>query len=135
DVYPAAVRNRAKLAYSGVGPRLEGEGPEPAKLSQVPGLAENLMIQDRVAQALKTRRHEEGALELETIDVRAEFDGDRVAALIPERRNRARELIEDFMIATNGTIARYLSGKRFPVIRRVVRTPERWSCTVEIAHA
>jgi exoribonuclease-2 len=135
EVYPAAVRNKAKLAYSGVGPWLEGEGPEPAALAGVLGLAENLKTQDRVAQALKSRRSEEGALELETIDVRAEFDGDRVAALIPERRNRARELIEDFMIAANGTIARTLSGKRFPVIRRVVRTPERWSRIVEIAQA
>ena len=101
DVYPASVRNKAKLAYSGVGPWLEGAGPEPLALSRMPGLAENLRIQDRVAQALKTRRSEEGALELETIDVRAEFVGERVSALIPERRNRARELIEDFMIAAN----------------------------------
>jgi len=133
DVYPAAVRNKAKLAYNGVGAWLEGKGPEPQALAQVTGLADNLRTQDRVAQALKTRRHEEGALELETIDVRAEFEGERVAALTPERRNRARELIEDFMIGANGTIARYLGGKRFPVIRRVVRTPERWSRIVEIA--
>ncbi len=133
DVYPAAVRNKAKLAYSGVGPWLEGSAPAPPALGKAPGLDANLRAQDRVAQALKSRRHEEGALELETIDVRAEFEGDRVAALKPERRNRARELIEDFMIAANGTIARYLGGKRFPVIRRVVRTPERWPRIVEIA--
>ncbi len=133
DIYPAAVRNQAKLAYSSVGPWLEGAGPAPPAVAAMPGLADNLRIQDRVAQALKMRRHEEGALELETIDVRTEFEGERVAALTPERRNRARELIEDFMIAANGAIARFLSGKRFPVIRRVVRSPERWPRIVEIA--
>ncbi len=133
DVYPAAVRNRAKLAYSRVGPWLEGKADPPPGVRAVPGLEENLRTQDRVARSLKDLRHEEGALELETIDVRALFDGDRVAALVPEERNRAKELIEDFMIAANGAIARFLTGKGFPVVRRVVRSPERWQRIVELA--
>ncbi len=133
DVYPAAVNNKAKLAYSGVGPWLERTGSVPAAAAAVPGLPENLQAQDRVAQILKGRRHEEGALELETIDVRALFDGDRVAGLTPERQNRAKQLIEDFMIAANGAIARFLTSKQFPVLRRVVRSPERWQRIVELA--
>jgi exoribonuclease-2 len=99
----------------------------------VPGLDENLKTQDRAAQLLKSRRHEEGALELETIDVRALFEGERVTGLVPEGRNRAKELIEDFMIAANGVIARYLAGKKYPLVRRVVRSPERWQRIVELA--
>ena len=133
DVYPASVRNHAKLAYSKVGPWLEGAGASPAGVDAVPGLAENLRTQDRVARTLKELRHEEGALELETIDVRALFDGDRVAELVPDERNRARDLIEDFMIAANGAIARFLTAKGFPVVRRVVRSPERWQRIVELA--
>ena len=135
DVYPARVKNAAKLAYSGVGPWLEGEGEKPAAIAPVEGLEANLRLQDRVAQALKSRRHEQGALELESLEARAVFDGDAVAALTPERRNRARELIEDFMIAANGAIARRLEQRHFPVLRRVVRTPERWPRLVEIAAA
>jgi ribonuclease R len=133
DVYPAAVRNKAKLAYSSVGPWLEGAGPVPHALAPVPGLAQNLQIQDRVAQGLKERRHEEGALELETIDVRALFDGERVTGLMSDKRNRAKELIEDLMIAANGAIARFLTQKGYPVLRRVVRSPERWQRIVELA--
>jgi VacB/RNase II family 3'-5' exoribonuclease len=133
DVYPAAVRNRAKLAYSRVGPWLEGETGPPSEVRAVPGLEENLRVQDGVAQSLRALRHEEGALVLETIDVRALFEGDRLAELMPEDRNRAKELIEDFMIAANGAIARFLAGKGFPVMRRVVRSPERWQRIVELA--
>jgi exoribonuclease-2 len=133
DVYPAMVRNKAKLAYSGVGPWLEDDEPLPPAAAAVPGLDQNLRAQDRAARALKKRRHEQGALELETIDVRALFEGDRVTALEPDRRNRAKELIEDFMIAANGVIARYLTGHRFPSVRRVVRSPERWQRIVELA--
>jgi exoribonuclease-2 len=132
-VYQALVRNHAKLAYSGVGAWLEGDGPLPAAAGRVPGLAENLRLQDAAAQRLKALRHAHGALELETFDVRALFEGDEVRKLVAEPRNRAKELIEDFMIAANGAIAQFLAGRRFPVMRRVVRSPERWQRIVEIA--
>ncbi len=133
SIYPAMVRNKAKLAYPSVGSWLEDGGEMPAAMAAVPGLADNLRLQDEVAQRLRSRRHEQGALELETIEVRPRFEGEMVAALLPERRSRSKELIEDFMIAANGAIARFLGEKRFPVMRRVVRTPERWPRIVEIA--
>lgn len=132
-VYGALVHNHAKLAYPAVGAWLQGEGQPPAALSSVPGLAENLRRQDDVAQRLKARRHELGALELETIEARAEFDGDTVARVAALKPNRARTLIEDFMIAANGGIARFLTGREFPVLRRIVRSPERWQRIVELA--
>jgi len=133
NVYRALVRNRAKLAYSSVGPWLEGAGQMPAALGAVAGLAENLKLQDAAAQRLKARRHEHGALELETIEPRTQFDGDSVSGLAADKRNRAKELIENFMIAANGVSARYLEERRFPVVRRVVRSPERWPRIVQIA--
>jgi len=132
-VYRAVVRNQAKLAYPGVGAWLEGTGAMPAAVAPVPGLVDNLRLQDQVAQRLRARRQEAGALELETVEVRAQFDGDAVSGLVAERRNRARELIEEFMIAANGAIARFLEAHGFPVLRRVVRSPERWERIVEIA--
>jgi VacB/RNase II family 3'-5' exoribonuclease len=133
QVYRALVHNHAKLAYHAVGSWLEGDGPMPTAVAAVAGLAENLKIQDRVAQELKERRHDHGALELETIEVRAQFDGDVVGGLAAEKPNRARTLIEDFMIAANGSIARFLETQRFPVLRRVVRSPERWQRIVALA--
>ncbi len=130
----AVVRNRAKLAYSGVGAWLEGAGELPAAAAAVPGLADNLKLQDRLAQGLKEKRHENGALELETVEARVKFDGDTVSGLEAERRNRAKELIEDFMIAANGAMARFLEDHKLPVLRRIVREPERWPRIVEIAH-
>jgi len=132
-VYRALVQNHAKLAYRAVGAWLEGDAPPPPAVAAVPGLAENLKLQDGVAQRLKARRHDHGALELETIEARAEFDGDSVSGLRAEKPNRARTLIEDFMIAANGSVARFLEASRFPVLRRVVRSPERWQRIVALA--
>jgi exoribonuclease-2 len=133
DVYGASVRSRAKLAYNGVAAWLEGTGPMPAGISTVGGLEENLRLQDRLAQALKALRHRHGALELETIEARPVFQGDQLMDLEAETGNRAKSIIEDFMIAANGVSARYLASKRFPSLRRVVRVPKRWDRIVALA--
>ena len=133
DVYRALVRNRAKLAYRGVAAWLDGVGPAPLRVSSVEGMEEQLRLQDRVARAMTALRHEHGALSLETIEARAVFDGDAVSDLRPDEKNRAKVLIEDLMIAANGAVARYLDGKGFPTLRRVLRSPERWDRIVALA--
>jgi exoribonuclease-2 len=133
DLYRAMVRNQAKLAYNGVAGWLEGDGPLPPEVKKVAGLEENLRLQDQVAQKLKALRHLQGALNLETIEARPVFEGDEIKDLKAEEQNRAKEIIEDIMIAAHGVTARYLSSKNFPSLRRVVRTPKRWDRIVEVA--
>ena len=132
-IYRARVHNYAKLAYNSVAAWLENNGPVPEAISAVKGLAENLQMQDRAAQSMKNLRHVHGALSLETIEAKPVFDGDQIQSLEIEEKNRAKEIIEDFMIAANGVTARYLSVNKFPSIRRVVRIPKRWDRIVEIA--
>jgi VacB/RNase II family 3'-5' exoribonuclease len=133
DVYRALVRNQAKLAYNGVGAWLENKGPAPARVAAVPGLDEQLRLQNRAAQTLRSVRQARGALTLETIEARPVFDGEVLRDLRPDSTNRAHELIEDFMIAANGVTARYLAGKGVASLRRVLRTPKKWSRIVELA--
>jgi ribonuclease R len=133
DIYPAKVRNHAKLAYNSLADWLENQGNLPEGIANIAGLAENLRLQDRAAQSLKKLRHLAGALSLETIEAKPVFDGDQIRSLEIDEKNRAKELIEDFMIAANGITARYLSVQGFPSIRRVVRTPKRWERIVAIA--
>ncbi len=133
DIYQALVCNQAKLAYHSVAAWLDGNAEIPDAVSAVPGLAENLRLQDKVAQSMKAFRHIHGALSLETVRAKPLFDGDQISELEVDEHNRAKEIIEDFMIAANGVAARYLEAHNFPSIRRVVRTPKRWERIVEIA--
>jgi len=133
DVYRATVRNRAKLAYDSVSAWLEGEAPAPAALAAIPGLEENLRWQDAAAQRLREVRHQQGALDLETIEARAVFVGDEIAGLEQQQKNRARQLIEDLMIAANAVTARFLDRHGLPSLRRVLRSPERWDRIVGVA--
>ena len=133
EIYRARVRNHAKLAYNSVAAWLDGNGAAPQAMTAVAGLAENLRVQDRVAQRLRELRHVHGALSLETIQAKPLFDGDQLRDLAVEKTNRAKQIIEDFMIAANGVTARYLAAQQFPSIRRVVRTPKRWDRIVALA--
>jgi exoribonuclease-2 len=133
EVYRATVRNHAKLAYDTVAAWLESDAPPPDALAAVPGLDENLRWQDAAAQRLRAVRHERGALDLETIEPRAVFAGEEIRDLQQQAKNRARELIEDLMIAVNGVTARFLDDHGLPSLRRVLRSPERWERIVDVA--
>ncbi len=134
-VYRAVVVNRAKLAYDPVAAWLEGRGPPPARAASVSGMDQQLRIQDGVAQALKRVRREQGALGLTTLEARAIYHGSALTDLRPDEDNRAKELIEYFMIAANTAVAQFLERHRYASLRRVLCAPERWGRIVELARA
>jgi VacB/RNase II family 3'-5' exoribonuclease len=133
DVYRAMVHNHARLTYDAVAAWLDGAGPAPDPLAGVKGLDDQLRQQDRLATLLQARRDEEGALDFERSELRPVVDDDGVRELRAEQSNRAKEVIENFMVAANGVTARFLSAHGMASIRRVVQSPERWPRIVDLA--
>jgi VacB/RNase II family 3'-5' exoribonuclease len=132
-VYRALVLNRAKLTYDSVAAWLDGNAPPPAQVAAVGGLDRQLREQDQVAQTLRRVRYESGALNFETVQARPVFNDGVLTDMRADERNRAKELIEDLMIASNGVVARYLQSKGRSLLRRVLRSPERWPRIVALA--
>ncbi len=133
DVYRGLVHNHARLTYPAVASWLDGESAAPAALTHVDGLDAQIRRQDRIATALQARRDEEGALDFDRTELRPVVDDKGVRELRTERPNRAKEVIENFMVAANGVTARFLAARGLSSIRRVVRSPERWPRIVELA--
>jgi exoribonuclease-2 len=133
SIYRALVVNKAQLAYNAVGAWLEGRGPAPAKVAASPELQAQLKLQSEAAQALKNERYRHGALNIETAEVHPIVLNNQTIDLQKQEKNRATDLIEDFMIAANGVVARTLEDARVSSIRRVVKTPERWDRIVALA--
>ena len=133
DVFCANVHNYAKLDYDSVGAWLEETGPMPKEIMNVEGLAENIKLQDIVAQNLRELRYERGALDFETIESRPVFEGDTLCEMKAKSKNRAKTMIEDFMITCNEITAQFLAKKNFPSLRRVVRSPKRWDRIIQLA--
>ncbi len=131
NVYRALVRNHAQLQYNSVGAWLEGAETAPAKVAASTDLQAQLHLQDEVAQKLKNQRIENGALSLQTDELQPLIVNDQVVDMEKQQKNRATELIEDFMIAANGVVARML--EKVSSLRRIVKQPERWDRIVQLA--
>jgi VacB/RNase II family 3'-5' exoribonuclease len=133
NVYRAIVRNKAQLTYNAVGTWLDGAGAAPAKVAASADLQSQLKLQDEAAQALKNQRYQHGALNIETSEVHPIVLNQQVVDVVKQEKNRATELIEDFMIAANEVVARAL--EKVSSLRRIVKTPERWDRLVQLAAA
>jgi VacB/RNase II family 3'-5' exoribonuclease len=131
DVYRALVHTRAQLQYNSLGAWLEGTAAAPAKVAASADLQAQLRLQDEVAQKLKNHRQENGALSLQTDEILPLMQNDQVVDVVQQQKNRATELIEDFMIAANGVVARML--EKVSSLRRIVKTPDRWDRIVQLA--
>jgi exoribonuclease II len=130
--YRALIRNHAQLTYNGVGPWLESKAPAPPKVAASAELQAQLKLQDEAAQILCEARHRRGALDFDRVEAEANISDGQVGELTVRRRNRASQLIEDFMIAANETMAQTLGQAGIPSIRRVVKSPERWPRIVDL---
>jgi len=135
NVYRAFVRNKAQLVYEEIGDWLEDKTAFPSALREIPGLEEQLRLQDAATQRLRKFRVDRGTLEFDTIEAKPILRDGTVLGLIVPRKNRARYLIENFMIAANETMVVFLEKAGFPVIQRVVRTPQNWIGIVDVARA
>jgi exoribonuclease-2 len=133
EIYRARVRNRAKLAYRSVGAWLEGKGPLPQAAAAVPGIEAQLRLHDKATRQMRQLRHDRGALTLETLEARPVFVDGKLTDLTDDPKDRAKELIEDLMIAANTATAQFLDTHGQPSLRRMVRTPTRWPRLVELA--
>ena len=131
--YRALVRNRAQLAYNSVGAWLEGAEAPPSKVAANGALAAQLKLQDTAAQRMVGERIQHGALDLETIETRPVMLAGQAVEIARQEKNRATSLIEEFMVAANGVIARIFEQAGVASIRRIVRTPKRWGRIVELA--
>ncbi len=135
DVYRAVVTNHAKLAYNGVAAWLDGKDKMPERIASTAGMDAQLRMQDQIAQVMKAVRYQHGALELESIEPEAVLRDGQVVDLRLDRKNRAKELIEDFMIAANGVSAQFLEKRGVPALRRIVRSPQRWDAIRKVAQS
>lgn len=135
DFRRAWVRNQARLAYDTLDVWLEGGGRPPRVLTVVPGMEEQLRLQQEAAARLRARRAEHGALALETVEARPVAVGGRVVELRVVPESAARQMVEDFMIAANTAMARHLEGEGVPALRRVVGEPRGWPRLRQLAAA
>ncbi len=133
EIYRAIVRNKAKLVYEEVGDWLEGKGPIPEKIEDTPGLKEQVILQNKIAQQMNAFRMERGALDLDTLEANAVVKDEKVLNMVVVQKNMARSIIEELMVGGNGTMVAFLTKAGVPMVQRVVKVPKYWDEIVLLA--
>jgi VacB/RNase II family 3'-5' exoribonuclease len=132
--YPALVENKAKLDYPSVSAWLDGHAPPPGALAADATLRAQVELHDKLARTLADRRRKDGAIDVDTGEVRPVVDAaGHVTGLVAHHQDRAGRVIEELMIASNRSVARALDKAGLASIRRVVKEPERWARIVTYA--
>ncbi len=131
-IYLGYVNNHAKLAYNDVSAWLDGKEDIPL-LPEMPEMSAQVRLQDEIAKRIDVLRHKHGALSVETIEAIAVIEDGIPVEIKAVVKNRARTIIENFMIIANTISAQYADAHNLMSLRRVVTIPKRWDKIVQVA--
>ncbi len=120
DIFPSYIKSKKKMTYSCVNSILEEkiipEGYEPFK--------DTLIKMNELAKILRKRKVNRGYIEFEIDEAKVIQDENGKAIDIVKRtRGDGENLIEDFMIAANETVAAHISNMELPFIYRIHALP------------
>lgn len=132
QLYFALVRNYAKLAYEKVADWLKNGGAYPA-IDALAGMDTQIKLQETCALRLRAANERAGALSVQTIEANPVAVNGVVVDLAITETNRARDVIQHFMVTMNSALAHYMDQKGAAIIQRIVRKPKRWPKLVELA--
>jgi VacB/RNase II family 3'-5' exoribonuclease len=132
DIYLALVRNQAKLVYDVVADWLDN-GTHMPILDEVPGLAEQLHLQNELCRRIQGRNQQKGAISVQTLEARPVAVDGQVVALELTHQSVARDMIQSMMVSANSSLAKTVKAKNAPMIQRVVKKPVRWNRLIQLA--
>lgn len=127
DVGQAIVKSRAKLDYTSVGAWLDGKA-DPSPGMQVGGQPQldNLKLQAEASAWLEKGQDKKGALEFDTAETRIITEKGNAIGVEESEKNKATEMVENFMVNSNSIMSRFLAAKGYGTMERVVAPPEKW---------
>ena len=123
EIRHSVIRVTKRLTYKEASKILT---KDKAASSEVQEEVRDLLYQmAELAQKLWARRVEDGALELDLPEVSLRLDETgRVAGVEKVERDVSHKLIEEFMLAANGAVARFMHEKDIPYFSRIHPKPE-----------
>lgn len=123
EVFNSAILNQQRLNYEQVDQYLTDAEPWRERLK--PEIFQLLRDMHTLAMVLRTNRMQAGSLELFLPEIKLELDKSgkvKGARLVPY--TESHQMIEEFMLAANQTVATWLDDKQIPFLRRAHAAPE-----------
>lgn len=119
---PGVIRSAERMTYTNVNRVLEGD---PEMRRRYAPLVEQFALMRELALCLYRRRAALGSIDFDLPEPVIEFDElGRMVRIVRSERNIAHRIIEEFMLAANETVARYLHDRGIASLHRVHEKPE-----------
>ena len=124
DFVKGVIRSAHRMTYTEVALLLEGQPTGEDRARYGPFL-DDFRLMGEVAALLRKRREARGAIDFDLPDADVVLDDEGlVVGIVPESRNVAHRLIEEFMLAANEAVAKKLLFAKQPAIYRVHDRPD-----------
>ncbi|HEY6839469.1 MAG TPA: ribonuclease R, partial [Geobacteraceae bacterium] len=122
DFYPSVIHSAARLTYTAVAAELAGDN---AASPVEPELAVDLRLMEELALRLMARRRERGSIDFDLPEPEIVLDMQGATlAIVRSERTIAHRLIEEFMLAANEAVARFIDERHLPFLYRVHEHPD-----------
>jgi ribonuclease R len=124
DFARGVIRSAHRMTYTEVARLLETPPTAADELRYGPFL-EDFRAMGELAALLRHRREGRGSIDFDLPDADIVLDDEGlVVGIVPESRNVAHKLIEEFMLAANEAVAKHLQFAKQPAIYRVHDRPD-----------
>ena len=122
ELMPGVISSSERMTYTAVQAVLSGEA---AALERYAGFADNFRLMEELALILNRRRRARGSIDFDLPEPEIEFDSEgRMVGVTRSERNVAHQIIEEFMLVANETVAGHLEGRLEPTLYRVHEKPD-----------
>jgi len=122
EFHPSIIRTVERMTYTSVFRILEGDEVERRKYA---ALVPDFLLMRELAALFRARREEQGSLNFDLLEPELVYQEGRLQGIAAFEANEAHHLIEEFMVAANEAVARFLSEGERPALYRVHPPPGR----------
>jgi ribonuclease R len=121
-LYESYIKSRAKLNYTEVSNFLDGTSN--AFAEKYPGLVEDIKEMEVLQRILEKKRVDRGSIEFNFAEAKITLDEeDKPIEVKKHDRRIANEIIEEFMLVTNETVAQFFFEQHVPFVYRIHEKP------------
>lgn len=123
DIYPSVIKTAARMTYDEVRQIVVDENPE--VMQKYEHLKDMFFLMKELALKLREFRMQRGAIDFDIHESKILVDEDgKPIDIVKRERTIAEQIIEEFMLAANETVAEHFYWLRVPFIYRIHEDPD-----------
>jgi ribonuclease R len=124
DVFTSVIKTSERMTYTNVKKLLSDE-PEAELAERYSYLMDDFRLMQELAGKLRNRRMKRGAIDFDFDESKILVDeSGKPTAIIKRERSVAEQIIEEFMLAANETVAEHFHWLKVPFLYRIHEDPD-----------